>query len=128
MNSEVKKKYPLANWMSCIFLLVSIILLIYTYYRAEIYYAGASTMYLKYYIISVAGIVFWSSVLIIPSGVRANIVTLTTSLVIGLYLIEIGLTYFQIQEPVVRERSREAAKLGIKYDKRTKFEVIQDFL
>jgi hypothetical protein len=128
MNITANKSHLFAKWMSYIFLLISLILLIYTYYRAEIYYAGASTMYFKYYVISLFGIIFWISVLLMPSGVRANIVTLVTSIVICLYFIEIGLTYFQIQEPDARERSREASKLGIEYDKRTKFEVIEDLI
>ena len=59
-GGDEEKKYPFAKWMSWLFLAVSMLLLIYTYYRSEITYQGANHVkYFKYYLISLAGILFW---------------------------------------------------------------------
>ncbi|MBT8419262.1 MAG: hypothetical protein KJO08_00210 [Gammaproteobacteria bacterium] len=76
-------------------------------------------MYFKYYIISLAGIFFWGVVLKLKDEIRANIVMVTTSLVIGLYLAE-AVIGFALHSKVV------AAKAGIEFDTRTKREVIRD--
>jgi hypothetical protein len=43
-------------------------------------------------------------------------------------MIEVFLTYFQVQDPLVRARIVEAKRLGIDYDRRTKFEMIEDLI
>ena len=75
--------------------------------------------------ISLAGILFWGGVLRLREEIRANIVTVATSLVVGLYLVEGGLTFFGFGQPNYRAA---AAKLGVEYDERTKLEVIEDLI
>ena len=119
-NSDGEKNYQFARWMSWLFLAASILLLIYTYYRAEITYHGdMNVLYFKYYLISLVGILFWGIVLRLQGGVRANIVTVVISLVVGLYLIE-GVLHSDYRTA--------AAKLGVEYDQRTKLEVIDDLI
>ena len=109
---DEEKKNPFSKWMSWLFLLASVLLLIYTYYRSEITYNGTMVYtYFKYYVISLAGILFWGFVLRLREGVRTNIVTVTISLVVGLYLVEGGLTL-----------------LGTGYDDRSKLKVIEDLI
>jgi hypothetical protein len=63
-NSDRKENYPFARWMSWLFLAASILLLIYTYYRAEITFQGVkSEYYFRYYLISLTGILFWAVIL-----------------------------------------------------------------
>jgi hypothetical protein len=128
-SSGGEKNYPFARWMSWLFLIASILLLIYTYFRAEITHQGAmGDLYFKYYLISLAGILFWGVVLRLRDGVRANVVTVVTSLVFGLYMIEGGLTFLgPVQPPSIADAAAAAAaELGVEYDERSGLEVIED--
>ena len=59
-KQEGEKTYPFARWVSWLFLVASVLLLIYTYYRAEIVYRGINEIiYFKYYLISLMGVLFW---------------------------------------------------------------------
>ena len=118
------------NWL---FLAASILLLIYTFYRAEItFQGGRGIVYFKYYMISVTGILFWGVVLRLREEIRANIVTVVISLVLGLYIVEGGLTFLGVGQSLHRTVTSDsvaaAAKLGIEYDHRTKLEVIKDLI
>jgi hypothetical protein len=126
-NNDGEKTYPFARWMSWLFLAASILLLIYTYYRAEISYQGnMGAKYFKYYLISLAGILFWGIVLRLREGARANIVTVVTALVVGLYMVEGGLLLFGLGQD--NRIPGIAAKLGIEYDTRTRLEVVEDLI
>jgi hypothetical protein len=121
-----KINYSFSKWASWIFLVASIMLLIYTYYRSEIVFQGAlDFVYFKYYLISLSGIFFWVVVLCVREVIRANIVTLILSLVVGLYIIEGILTFYKVGQSNYQTR---AAELGVNYDLRTKIEVIEDLL
>ncbi len=126
-QQEGKKNYPFARWMSWLFLVASIALLIYTYYRSEIAYLGLEEGYFKYYLIALTGILFWGVVLRLREEIQANIVTVACSLVVGLYLVEGTLTVFRLGGEI-QQRSRLAAKQGVEYDERTKLEVIDDLI
>ena len=126
-QQEGKKNYPFARWMSWLFLVASIALLIYTYYRSEIAYLGLQEGYFKYYLIALTGILFWGVVLRLREEIQANIVTVACSLVVGLYLVEGTLTVFRLGGEI-QQRSRLAAKQGVEYDERTKLEVIDDLI
>ena len=122
-NIDGEKNYPFARLMSWLFLTACIMLLIYTYYRAEIgihptsFVATKSGYYFKYYLISLTGILFWGLVLRLREGIRANIVMVASSLVVGLYLFEGGLTFFngfgQEKPNIYLARIAAAADLGI---------------
>jgi hypothetical protein len=128
-NSDGEKNYPFARWMSWLFLVVSILLLIYTYYRDEITLQGSNdAQYFKYYLISLTGILFWGVVLRLRAEIRANIVTLVTFLVVGLYLVEGGLIFLGLGGQPIDAKVAVAAKLGIEYDQRTKLEVIEELM
>jgi len=130
-RGDEEKKYPFAKWMSWLFLAVSMLLLIYTYYRSEITYQGANHVkYFKYYLISLAGILFWGVVLRLREGIRANIVTIITALMIGLYMIEGGLTLLGLWQPhnIRAAAIAAAAELGVEYDERTKLQVIDGLI
>ena len=126
-SSGREKSYPVARWMSWMFLVASILLLIYTYYRAEINLQdNLGAKYFKYYLISLAGILFWGIVLRLREGARANIVTVVTALVVGLYMVEGGLTLLGMEQP--HNRATAAAELGVEYDERTRLEVVEDLI
>ena len=133
-QQEGKKNYPFARWMSWLFLMTSMVLLIYTYYRSEIAFLGLREGYFKYYLIALTGILFWGVVLRLREEIQANIVTVVSSLVVGLYLVEGGLTFLGIGQQHYRAEAKEkawitaAAELGVEYDERTKLEVIEDLI
>ena len=125
-NSDGEKNYPFAKWISWLFLVASMALLIFVYYRAEIIFQGTmGVKFFKYYLISLAGILFWGVVLRLREEIQANIIILASSLVVGLYLVEGGLTFLGLGQPGYRA---EAAELGIEYDERIKLEVIEDLI
>ncbi len=126
-QQEGEKSYPFARWMSWLFLVASIAILIYTYYRSEIAFLGLQEGYFKYYLIALTGILFWGVVLRLREEIQANIVTVACSLVVGLYLVEGTLTVFRLGGEI-QQRSRLAAKQGVEYDERTKLEVIDDLI
>ena len=96
-NSDEEKNYPFARWISWLFLVASMALLIFVYYRAEIIYQDTmGDRYFKYYLISLACILFWGVVLRLREEIQANIVTVACSLVVGLYLVEGTLTVFRL--------------------------------
>jgi hypothetical protein len=129
-NSNREKDYPFTRWMSWLFLVASILLLIYTYYRAEITYQGnLNAHYFNYYLISLAGILFWVVVLRLREGIRANIITLAISLTVGLYMVEGGLTFWELRIDSLKQTPAVlAVELGVEYDQRTKLEVIEDLI
>lgn len=121
-----KINYPFSKWVSWLFLVASILLLIYTYYRSEIVFQGTKDfVYFKYYLISLSGVFFWVVILRLPESIRANIVTLVVSLVVGIYIVESSFTFYKFGQSTYQT---VAAELGVKYDLRTKSEVIEDFL
>ena len=127
-QQEGEKSYPFARWMSWLFLAASILLLVYTYYRSEIVFLGVrGYFYFKYYLIELIGILFWGIVLRLGGEIRANIVTMAISLVVGLYLVEGTLTVFRLGLP--QQRLQLPVKHGVvEYDERTKLEVIEDLV
>jgi len=125
-KNHEKINYPFSKWVSWLFLAASIILLIYSYYRSEIVFQGAKDfIYFKYYLISLFGILFWIVILRLSESIRANIVTLVVSLVIGIYIVEGSLTFYKVGQS---NYQTVAAELGAKYDLRSKSEVIEDLL
>jgi hypothetical protein len=131
VNNNYGKKmndYPISKWITLIFLMGSILLLIYTYYRAEIIWYGAqNARFFKYYVISLAGVFFWSVVLQLRQEIQTNIVMATISLTAGLYMIEMTLTIFGLGQ-LNSKRIEAAAKLGIQFDERLGLEVLNDLL
>lgn len=130
-NNDEEKKYPFSKWMSWLFLVASMVLMAYTFYRAEITYSGTNNdVYFKYYLISLVGILFWVIVLRLREGVQANIVTAVITLVVGLYMVEGGLTLLSLGQPHNSSgpSAAAAAELGVEYDKRTKLQVIDDLI
>ena len=122
-----KNNYLLAKWISCFFLLVSILIFLYTYYRAEITFQGTlDSRYFKYYILSLGGIAFWGVVIWLRTEIQANIVTVIIALIFGLYAIEGVLSIMGLGQ--TESRAAAAADQGIEFDQRTKLNVIEDLL
>tara|TARA_B100000686_G_C16759550_1_gene957778 strand:- start:187 stop:1608 length:1422 start_codon:yes stop_codon:yes gene_type:complete len=127
-GDKEKKGYPFSKWMSLFFLAVSLLMLIYTCYRAEITYQGTmGEKYFKFYIISLAGVLFWGVILRLNEEVRANIVLASISLVMGLYISEGVLSIFDTRDGRhQRLRSLFATLQGVEFDLRSIIQVVTD--
>ena len=120
------KYFQFSKKLVWLFLAASTFLLLYTYYRAEITWHGTQgEKYFKYYIISLTGVLFWSLVLWFKDEIRSNIVMATISFVAGIYLVEIILNFANV--PPKNNRQEIAAEQGIKFDARSKLQVVRDF-
>tara|TARA_B100000767_G_C19754547_1_gene532317 strand:+ start:888 stop:2321 length:1434 start_codon:yes stop_codon:yes gene_type:complete len=128
-NSDIEKDYPFARWMSWLFLLVSLLMLIYTFFQAEIINNGQLFgYYFDYYLISIVGFLFWAVVLRLGKEIRTNIVTIVTTMIVGLYLFEGVLIWLEHTKPSFKENIVIAKQLGVEYDERTKLELIEDLI
>lgn len=117
------KFYWLVRSIIWLFLAASVFMLAYTYYRAEIIFGGSEEeKYFKYYLLSLIGIFIWGGVLRLKDELKINILMMTISLLVGLYLVEITLAFVF---PVVNEKASAAEKAGVRFDERTKLQVIQ---
>ena len=94
MAEEVKKslmakRFQLSKVLAWLFLVGFLLLLPYIYYRMEIVNDGMMNVrYSKYFVICSVGIAFWILVLNLKKEIRANIVMVTVSFVVGLYFME----------------------------------------
>jgi hypothetical protein len=110
------------------FLVMFILLLFYTYYTAEIIWAHrADEKYFKYYVISLLGIIFWSVILQLGQKIREAIVTVSISLVVGLYMVE-GILITLGLGQLYSKKIEAAVKLGVEFDERLGYEVLNDLL
>ena len=110
--SPTKKRFIFARIATLLFFTLSLLLLFYTFYRAELVYQGEmGEKYFKYYVISLVGILFWGTVLRLEENTKLNIAMITTSPIIGIFLLEAFLNY------------KDSFKIA---DTRSVYEVYQD--
>ena len=124
----ILKRFKFARGATWLFLALSILLLVYTYHRAEFIYDGKGyEKYFKYYVISLAGVLFWGTVLRLKDEIKLKVTMAATSLVVGIYLVEITLHFLDLsKKPSYADRAAKlAAKDGIEFDMRTKLQVVK---
>lgn len=121
---ERPKHFTFAQGMAWLFLILSMFIFGYAFWRSEIVYGGEMrSAYFYFYLISFAGIVFWGVVLRFKDELRLNIVMASISFIVGLYVMEI---YLAFRTPVFSTHRSAAIKVGALFDTRSKFEVIKD--
>jgi len=127
-NKSIAKRILVAKSVAWVFLITSLLMLAYTYYRAEITFHGnRDVFYFKYYLISLAGILFWGVVLRLTDEIKLNIEMVFVGLVVGLYLVEIALHF--IAPITAKGNSVLAAKeAGVEFDTRTRYRIYQDLM
>ena len=92
-SGSVHKFFKIVTWF---FLLVSLLMLAYVYYRAEIVFQGALyNKFIKYYAVSIIAIVSFALILRIGHKTRANIVLIIISFAVGIYLMEASIYFFE---------------------------------
>ena len=104
-------------------LTISLLLLIYIFYKSEIYWEGNKrSYYFTYYLVSLALIFFSIITFFINQKIKEYLIISGISLVAGLYLIEGYLTF---KEKFLKEQIYEKLT-GNKWDRRTDFQIYKD--
>ena len=122
--------------ISTAFLILSLILLLYVTYRAELYHSGtAFEYYLKYYVISFI-LIFLSAVsFLLKNDLKIKISSILISTLIGLYIVESFLIFKKAQmiksgtfvsAPSIEKIKTYKKQTGNVYDIRSKFEIYSD--
>ena len=117
----LKKKFSSA----C--LTISLLLLIYTFYKSEIHWNGLNRdFYLTYYIISFLLIIFSIITFFINQKIKEYLIISLVSIIVSLYTYEGYLTFKgQLSKKLLKEQLYEK-DTGEKYDKRTRKEIYED--
>ncbi len=113
----------ISKFISLVFLISSIFLLIYIFYRSEVYHSGTKLdYYLKYYIISGAIITISIASFFIQKNIKINITLFVVSTTFVLYLIEgyLDVSQFLFEKQYFEKRGIE------KFEPRIRFEMYQD--
>ena len=118
------------KYLSPIYLLFSVLLLIYTFYQSEItWLSSRNNIYLQYYLLSSILIILSIISFFLKNKIKLNSLIFLISITITLYFIEISLIFFEnykkkniikIQDTVYYEKTNK------KFDRRTKFEVYEN--
>jgi hypothetical protein len=121
------KRMSFSKTVCWLFLSLSIVILLYVFYRAEIVYQGLSnSRYFIFYVISIVSIVFWAFVIRLKNKHRLNIIIVTTSIVFTLYLAEFSTIIFPGIIDRNNVRLQAAKELGIDFDKRSRIEIYKE--
>ena len=113
----------ISKFISPVFLVFSIFLLIHIFYRSEINHSGTKLdYYLKYYIISGVIIIFSIASFFIQKNIKINITLFVVSTTFALYLIEgyLDVSQFLFEKQYFEKRGIE------KFEPRIRFEMYQD--
>lgn len=112
---------------SKIFLFISLLIFLYIFYKSEVYWNGSlKDYYRKYYIISSILICISVLTFFLNNEFTRYFVIIITSLICGLYLIEIYLTFFSKGGRVEKQIKLYEKNTGKNYDLRTRFEVYSE--
>ena len=111
-----------------IILTISLILLSYTFYKAEIYWNGTkSNFYNIYYIISFSLLIFAILSFFIPNKIKDYLIIISSSVIISIYTFELYLVFSNHQNSKNNNNFEiYKKKTGKEYDKRSKFEIYND--
>lgn len=126
-NRNFSILFKLSRKISQAFFLISILILIYVYYRSEIIHDGnLFTYYFKYYIFTFGSVIFWGIVLKLKDETKTNIVLLASSLIVIFYLIEFFITFILNPYSDLTLQSRFDIKNEKNFDIRTKYQFYAD--
>jgi hypothetical protein len=110
------KRDGLSKVLTWAFMLAGIIVFLYTFYRAEVTFNGERwSVYAKYYLISLTSIVLYGLLLCLKDNIRLNVIMVSSSALLGIYLLEMMLSACLSSDLT-------------KVDSRTAFQVYSDLL
>ncbi len=106
-------------------LIISLFLLIYTFYKSEIHFDGKhSDFYITYYILSVILIIFSIFTFLFNQKIKEYSIISIISIVVSLYLFEAYLNFYATITNTKKKIYKN--ETGIKYDTRTRYEIYKD--
>ena len=112
---------------SPIILIISLILLSYTFYKSEIYWNGTkSDFYNIYYIISFLILIFAFLSFFLSNKIKDYLIIVGSSVVISFYTFELYLVFSNKDSKNSNNFEIYKKKTGKEYDKRSKFEIYND--
>ena len=111
-------------------LVISFLLLIYTFYRSEIFWGGSKRgYYLTYYFISLILIFVSTFAFFINQKLKEYLIILSLSIVTSLYLFEGYLIFITQHSKIIGQTLKEQLyekQTGNKWDRRSKLEIYKD--
>ena len=114
-------------------LAISLLLLVYTFYKSEIYWNGTkSNYYLIYYTVLIVLVFFSIITFYLNDKIKDYLIISLLSVIICLYLFEGYLSFTkeikkeQSQNIFVKKKQLYEKETGNKYDERSKYEVYKD--
>jgi hypothetical protein len=123
-TDAIPRRFKFATVMMWLFILVSLYIFIYTFWRSEVVLVGSLREgYFYFYLFSFSGILFWGMALRLKNEIKLNLVIASISLTAGLYIAEL---YLSLNTPVFSSLRVAAEESGAFYDTRSKFEVARD--
>ena len=108
-------------------LIISSFILIYTFYKSEIYWNGSKRdYYLTYYVISIVLIISSIIIFFVSEQIKTYLIVILGSVIFSLYLFEGYLTYNKSTNNLNKKIKLYKKQTGKDYDTRTKFEIYSD--
>ncbi len=105
-------------------LIISLCLLIYTFYRSEIYWNGEkSAFYLKYYIFSIIIFLFSIFAFFLNQNIKEYVIISLISITASLYIFELYLNFDYIN---YKKQKIYLKQTGKKFDNRSRFKLYED--
>ena len=127
-TTKSKKIFPISSFVCWFFFIASTLFLLYVFYLSEIALNGNERNgYIKYYQLALFGILFWGISIKLREDIKANLITIVSSILLTLYIVEIGLVFMNLgSEP--KKNASIAKKANIEWDDRSQSKVVEDLI
>jgi len=127
-RTKSKKIFPISSFVCWFFFIASTLFLLYVFYLSEIALNGNERNgYIKYYQLALFGILFWGISIKLREDIKANLITIVSSILLTLYIVEIGLVFMNLgSEP--KKNASIAKKANIEWDDRSQSKVVEDLI
>ena len=120
-------EFMIKKYFSPFCLIVSSLILIYTFYRSEIFHEGsARDHYIEYYIISLIFISFSIITFFISEVIKVYLIIILISTISSTYLFEGYLVFFQDNLKLKKKEKIYLETTGKQFDKRSRLQVYSD--
>lgn len=126
LKPQKKYLYLLSNMLTFCYLVLFSTILLYTFYRFNFFPDNISDRYLKYFVISILGVIFFLTLFFFKKKIRLLINILSLCIIILVGLFEIILDNLELPKGHLSEKLIAAKKLNINYDRRSGERVLND--
>ena len=96
------EKKSFLNILISFFLIISVLILIYTHYKSHIIYdSNRISHYIIYYIFSLSGVLFFSTIYFLSESLKENIIISFITLIFLLYSTELIFNYLNLKKKMI---------------------------